>query len=76
MTAREQERLIEQRIGARIYAARVRRGLQLKTAADAARVHPHTLSRIEQGYGCSAAKLIRIAVVVGLQLGELAAKVQ
>lgn len=71
MTAREQERLIEQRIGARIYAARVKRGLRLKAVAHGAQVHVNTLSRIEQGAGCNAAKLLRIAGVLGLHLGDL-----
>ena len=61
---------IRARIGARIFIFRQRRGLTAEKLGELAGVAPNTIFRIENGEGCLAVTLFRLAMALGVELNE------
>jgi transcriptional regulator with XRE-family HTH domain len=67
---------LEARIGARVGIWRRRRSLTMLQLARLAAVHRNTIARVEDGGGCSAAALLKIAKALQVEIGELIPKAQ
>jgi transcriptional regulator with XRE-family HTH domain len=65
------DRVMEQRIGARIIVLRERRGLTAIALARLAGLHRNTIWRLESGAACSVAALVRVMAVLEIEISDV-----
>lgn len=76
MKVNAKDAAMEATIGARVFIWRRRRGFTVGALADRAGLHKNTVKHLENGKGCSAVSLAKIAAALRVEIASLVPKGQ